>query len=255
MGVRWDAHTFEQIVWYVTPIAQLAVISTLVARKIIWQFKIFALYLAVDLLRSIVVWWWVGSSIKSEAYRLFWMTTEPVYLGLQILVVLEFYWLLYHAYPGIQAFGRALLAFAVVVALAVTFSTMQLDVGRIVWKVPDTQRLFVAKRLVSSLMGFLTFTTMVFFPRAPSARNILWHGWLLAVLFVAAAGGVFSINKGAASHWASPLFMTAQLGCFVLWSLKFRSRFVKAPAPSPEEVARVERWNKDLMLLAKWLVK
>jgi len=76
----------------------------------------------------------------------------------------------------------------------------------------------------------------------------------LTVLFVAAAGGVFGINYGAASHTASAIFMTAQLGCFVLWSLKFRSRSEKAPAPSPEEVARVERWNKDFLLLARWLV-
>jgi hypothetical protein len=255
MDVRWVIRTFEQGVWYVTPIAQLAVISTLVVREVIWEFKIFALYLTVDILRSIVVWWWLGNSTSSPAYRAVWVATEPVYLGLQVLVVLEFYWLLYHAYPGIQAFGRALLAFAVAVALAVTFGTWQFDIHRIVWKVPDVQRLLIAKRLVCSLMGFLMFTTMVFFPRAPSARNILWHGWLLTVLFVAAAGAAFGVNYGVARPFASALFMMVQLGCFVLWSLEFRSRYEKAPAPSPEETARVERWNKDFMFFAKWLVR
>jgi hypothetical protein len=71
---------------------------------------------------------------------------------------------------------------------------------------------------------------------------------------VAAAGGVFGINYGAKSHSASAIFMTVQLGCFVLWSLKFRAPYVKAPPPSPEEVARVERWNEDFILLAKWLI-
>jgi hypothetical protein len=255
MDVRWAIHTFEQGVWRVTPIAQLVVIGTLLVRKIIWEFKVFSLYLIVDILRSIAVWWWLGTSTSSDAYRAAWVTTEPVYLGLQVLVVAEFYWLLYRAYPGIQAFGRVLLAVAVVVALAVTFGTMQLDVGHIIWKVPDVQRLVIAKRLVSSLMGFLMFTTMVFFPRAPSARNILWHGWLLAVLFVAAAGATFGVNYGAARPFASALFMTVQLVCFVLWSLEFRSRYEKAPAPSPEEVARVERWNKDFMFFAKWLMR
>ncbi|HEY6390545.1 MAG TPA: hypothetical protein VIX89_04675 [Bryobacteraceae bacterium] len=253
MDVRSAIQTFEQAVWHVTPIAQLAVIGTLVVRKIIWEFKIFALYLTVDILRSIVLWW-LGGDTSTPAYRIAWVATEPVYLCLQVFVVLEFYWLLYRAYPGIQAFGRVLLAVAVALALAVTFGTLQFDVGRIVWKVPDMQRLFIAKRLVSSLMGVLMFTTIAFFPRAPSARNILWHGWLLTVFFIAAAGGFFGINYGIANQWAGALFMTAQLGCFVLWSLKFRSRYEKAPAPSPEEVARAERWNKDFLHLARWLV-
>jgi len=254
MDVRWLIHTFEQAVWHVTPIAELAVIGMLIFRKIIREFKIFALYLTVDIVRSIVLWWVAGST-STQMYRVAWVATEPVYLCLQVLVVLEFYWLLYRAYPGIQAFARVLWMVAVVVAIGVTFGTMNLDIGHIVWKAPDMQRLFIAKRLVSSLMGFLMFTTMVFFPRAPSARNILWHGWFLTVLFVAAAGGVFSVNRGVEIKWAVSLFLTVQLGCFVMWSLKFRSRHEKAPAPSPEEVARIERWNKDFMLLAKWLVR
>jgi len=71
---------------------------------------------------------------------------------------------------------------------------------------------------------------------------------------VAAAGGFFGINYGIASQWAGAFFMTVQLGCFVFWSLEFRAPSVKAPAPSPQATARMERWNRDFMLLAKWLV-
>lgn len=106
MDLRWVIHTFEQAVWHVTPIAELAVIGVLVVRKVIREFKIFALYLAVDILRSIVLWWLAGST-STQMYRVAWVATEPVCLCLQVLVVLEFYWLLYRAYPGIQAFARA----------------------------------------------------------------------------------------------------------------------------------------------------
>jgi hypothetical protein len=254
MDVPSAIHTFEETVWHATPIAQVAVIGTLIVRRVIWEFKIFALYLAVDILRSTIVWW-LGVSTSTPAYRAAWVATEPVYLCLQVLVVLEFYRLLYRAYPGIQAFARALLVVAVAVALAVSFGTLHLDLRRVVWEVPGMQGLFVAKRLVSSLMGGLMFTTMALFPRAPSARNLLWHGWLLTVLFLAAAGGFFGINYGVASQWAGALFMTVQLGCFVVWSLEFRSPSVKAPTPSPQAAARMERWNRDFMLLARWLVR
>ena len=253
MDVRWAIQTLEQSVLYAIPIAQASVIVTLVVRKVIREFKIFALYLTVDILRSIIVGWWLGSSTPTLACRVAWMATEPVYLALQVLVVVEFYRLLYRAYPGIQAFARALLPVAVAVALGGTFGTLQLDIGGVESNVQDV-RLFVAKRLVSSLLGFLMFTTMAFFPRAPSARHILWHGWLLTVLFLAAAGGFFGITYAVASQWAGAVFQMVQLGCFVLWPLRFRSPYTKAPLPSPQAKARTERWNQDFMILARWLV-
>jgi hypothetical protein len=246
-------NTWEQIVWAITPIAQAAVLASVILRGILREFRVFAVYLIVDMLLT-AIWWWLGRNPDTDAYREVWVATQPLLLVFQTLVVLDFYRLLYRSYPGIQAFARVLILVAIGVALAITFATVQLDVHRIVWRVPDVQRLFVVKRVVSSLLGFLMFTTMAFFPKAPSARNILLHGWLLAVLFIAAAGGFFGINFGLATAWMGALFMTVQLGCFVIWAVALRSPYAKAK-PSAEAMARTERWNKDLMLFAKWLVR
>ena len=48
--------------------------------------------------------------------------------------------------------------------------------------------------------------------------------------------------------------MTIQLCCFVTWTVALRSPYAKA-MPSAEDMARTDRWNKDLMLFAKWLVR
>ncbi len=239
--------------WAITPIAQAAVLATIVLRGIVRDFRAFVIYLLADMLVAATLWW-LGSSPYTATYREVWVTTEPLLLIFQILVVLDFYRLLYRAYPGIQAFARVLILVAIGVALAVTFGTVQLDVYRIVWRVPDLQRLFVVKRLVSSLLGFLMFTTMAFFPKAPSARNLLLHGWLLALLFIAAAGGFFGINVGLATPWMGALFMTVQVCCFAIWAVALRSPYVKAK-PSAEAMARTERWNKDLMVFASWLIR
>lgn len=113
---------------------------------------------------------------------------------------------------------------------------MQLDLHQIVWRFPDVQRLFLVKRVVSSLLGVLMFTTMAFFPKAPSARNILLHGWLLTVLFIAETGGVFGINLGVATVWMGALFMTVQLGCFVVWAAALRAPYARTK-PSAEAMA------------------
>jgi len=124
--------------------------------------------------------------------------------------------------------------------VALVFATMRLDVHRIVWQVPDVQRLFVVKRVVSSLLGVLMFMTMAFFPKARSARNILLHGWLLTVLFIAETGGVFGTNFGVATALISALFMTAQLGCYVVWAVALRPPYARTN-PSAEAMARPEQ--------------
>jgi len=245
--------TWEHLLWAITPAAEAAALTAIVLRGIVREFRIFAIYLVADIILSAIMWWF-GGSPGSPAYREAWVTTQPLLLAFQILVVLDFYRLLYRVYPGIHAFARVLIIVAIGVALAVTFGTVQLDVHRIVWRFPDVQRLFVVKRVVSSLLGVLMFTTMAFFPKAPSARNIVLHGWLLAVLFSAAAGGFFGINYGLATQQMGALFMTIQFCCYVTWAAALRPPYAKA-VPSAEAVARTERWNKDLILFAKWLVR
>jgi len=241
------------VVWAATIIAQVLVITAFSARRILPEFRVFAAYLVVDVFRSLLLLWF-GRSAYSAAYRVVWVATEPFLLALQALIVLEFYRLLYRAYPGIEAFARVLIAVAAGVALIVTFGTLQIDLHRVVWKIPDVQRLFVVKRLVSSLLGVILVSTMLFFPRAPSARNVLLHGWLLTLLFLAAAGGFFGINFGAATQWMGALFLTVQLGSYIAWALGLRSRVPRRVRPSAEAVERTERFNQELLLLARWLV-
>ena len=73
-------------------------------------------------------------------------------------------------------------------------------------------------------------------------------------LFIAAAGGFFGINFGLATARMGAVFMTVQLCCFAIWAVALRSPYVKAK-PSADAVARTERWNKDLMVFARWLIR
>jgi hypothetical protein len=243
----------QNAVWFAMTFAQIGVLIAFLSRHIAAQFKIFCIYVATGVLRTCILRYF-GGEAHTLTYRTLWSATEPIFLLLQIMVVLEFHRVLYRSYPGIEAFARILLLCATVVALLVTFGTVQLDVGRIVWTVPDVQRLFVVKRLVSSLLGLLLLITMAFFPSAPSTSNVRLHGWLLSGFFIASAGGFFGINFGLRAPWMGTMFMTVQLGCFILWSLCVRPISPVVERPTPETIARTERWNRDLVFLAKWLI-
>lgn len=247
-------NAIENALWLATAFAQVALLFAIVLRGMAMQFKAFCLYLAASVLQTVALRS-LGGEIQTLGYRILWMDTEPAFLVLQLLVVVEFFRLLYRAYPGIQAFARALLLGAATVAVIVTFGTVQLDVHRILWTMPNVQRLFVVKRVVSALLGFLLLTTMSFFPAASSASDVRLHGWLLSTFFTAIALSYFCINFGLAIPCMGTALLGVELSCFVVWLIYLRPVAVRASRPSTESLARTERWNKDLILLAKWLVR
>ena len=244
--------TLEGVVWLLTPVAELVVVASIKRCKLTGSFPVFIGFLLFDVLRSAVLWW-LGQSPFSNAYRDIWIATEPVFLALEFLVVLELYRLLYRAYPGIHSFARGLIAIGIMIAFAVTFGTVKVDLGRIVWTVPDLQRLFLVKRVVCSILALLVLTTMALFPRAPSAKNVLLHGWLLAALLSTAALGFFAINVGSSTEWIGTLFLIFQLMCFVGWAFGFQKSQPPPPAPSPEETRKIEELNAELLAVARWL--
>ncbi len=241
-------------VWLATTISEAALLWRLANLRLVGSFRIFSAYLIADILRSIVLLL-IGHSPEQHAYWLVWSFSEPVFLVFQVLVALELFRLLYSAYPGIHAFARILIGVAIVVGIMFTFGTIQVDVGRIHWRVPSLQRLFVAKRVVSSLLGVIILITMACFPRAASARNVLLHGWLLGVLFISAAGGFFGINFGLAPERMGLAFMSVQLACFVVWAAALRPGAARVPRPSPAQVARAVKWNDDLLHVTRWLAR
>ncbi len=242
------------VVWLLISMSEVILFVRLASLRLLSVFKLFAIYLAADVLRSSLLHW-LGSNPYSEVYRNVWVTSEPILLLSQCLVVFELYRALYRAYPGIHTFARVLIAAAVGMALLITFGTVHFDIGHITWQIPDLQRLFAAKRLVSSLLGILVLITMIFFPRTASARNILLHGWLLAALFIVAAGGLFVANSGATTEWPSLVFLTLQFVCFLAWIFCLQ-RNPPPPSPmAPEEVERIIKWNDELLEVARWLTR
>lgn len=240
--------------WLLTPISQLGVIAAIVRCKLTRSFPVFIAFLLFDVLRSVSLWW-LGHSPFSRIYREIWISTEPVYLLLELLVVLELYRLLYRAYPGIQRFAGGLVLIGLIAATVITFGTVKFDLSRIGWTLPTLQGLFLTKRVVCSVLGILVFITMALFPRAPSAKNVLLHGWLLAALLNIAAVGFFAINVGTNTEWIGTVFLVLQMGCFLWWAVALEQPGPPKPPPTIEETRRVEELNDELVAFMRWLAR
>ena len=241
-------------VWLSVLVAEFAAIIRLLAIRVWILLPFFCSYLVFDIARSLLLWS-LGTSPNTKMYRTVWIWTEPWAIALDVLVTFELYKALYRAYPGINRFARIVIAFGIVIAIAATFFTLTLDFNYITWRVPDVQRLFLMKRIISSVIAIFLAITMIIFPRAECATTIIQHGWLLTGLFVARALGFFLANLGINSDWISIPFLAAQCGLYLLWAIWLTPRTALSPPRSAEDIERTERWNRELLEATHWLVR
>jgi hypothetical protein len=234
---------------------EIAVVLRLLTQRLWRLFPFFCLYLVADASRSVFLWH-LGNSPNTKMYRTAWIATEPWAICLDILVTLELYKSLYRAYPGIHRFARIVVAVGVLVAAAITFGTLSIDIKNITWTVPDLQRIFLLKRTVSSVIAVLLAVTMTVFPRAECAVTVIQHGWLLTALFTARALGFFLADIGINSDAISLPFLAVQCILYLLWLVWLSAPAIRRRAPrSASEIARTEKWNRDLLDATRWLIR
>jgi hypothetical protein len=236
-------------------VSETAVVFRLLTQRLWRLFPFFCSYLIADVFRSIFLWE-LGKSPNTRLYRTAWVATEPWAIALDVLVALELYQSLYRAYPGIHRFARIVVALGIFVAAATTFGTLSIDLRNITWSVPDVQRIFLLKRTVSSVIAVLLAVTMTVFPRAECAVTVIRHGWLLTALFTARALGFFLADLGIDSDAISLPFLAAQCVLYLLWLCWLSPSTTHPRAPrSASDIARTEKWNRELLDATRWLVR
>lgn len=245
---------FSTAMWCLVLFSELGALARLLMLRL-WRFlPFFCTYLITDISRSLLLWS-LGKSPNTKMYRTVWISTEPWAIAMDLLVTLELYNSLYRAYPGIHRFARIVIGLGIVVAVTVTFGTLSIDLNHITWRVPDLQRMFLIKRAVSSVIAIVLAITMTTFPRAECAATVIQHGWLLTGLFSARALGFFVVNLGINSDWITLPFLATQFGLYLLWSFWLSAPTTPLPPRSPADVARTEKWNRELLDAANWLVR
>lgn len=246
----------EQIAWFLTPVLELAIVFVLWRRRSLKLFRFFVIYLMADAVRSTSLWILGGSSTFAEIYRIAWIDSEPLILCLNVTLVWELIRLLYKAYPGIHSFAKIAISIAVLVAILLTVFSSPLDIRRATTTASDRTllRFLQVERVLDLGLSLIVFVTVGLFPSSHYARPIRQHGFLLSALFASISAGYFAINYGFNSEVSGLATLAVELGLYGWWLRLFMApEPERLPIPSPEEVARLDQLNEDLLALSRWL--
>lgn len=235
--------------------------GAVIVRRLTSQYPIFTAYLACSIARSTVLIF-IQNPGTNTSYATVWMTTEPLLTLLRIGLVLELFQRVCDHYAGIGRFGRTLVAVFSIAALIATVATIYPDIHAFTAERLTMQAVVLFQRITATASAvFLTLAAAFFiYFRRPFKRNVVIHGWILALYFVAAASSymLFLVHGTQMRKLLSELFLTVSASCFAAWTLFLTRRGeVTAPVPaiSDRESERIERWNRELMQAGRWLVQ
>ncbi len=247
------AHALPLLVWALNELVEVGAIAKLLLARQFNCFRIFLIYIIADVIRSFLLWWFSNASVSSDLYASLWLRSEPLLLAFQGLAVFELYARLYGTYPGIGRFARILILAAAGTALSICLITVSIDLSE-QWKHPDLQRMMFAKRLLSSVGATLLALTLLFFPKARSARPIFEIGWLLSGLLGAAAVGYFVIDIAAPRHNNSveigTITLAVQSAFLIWWIVKSLPDHIETSARATTDA----EWAR-LLQFTRWLKK
>ena len=235
-----------QLLWWLSVVAESALLFTLFRRKLNRIYIFFTAYLAADIVRSVCMMWFVPDT-KSKAYGRVWSVTEPALLVLQLAFAVELYLLISRHYRNFERMRPRLFWSCLLPALAVSLLVLFIDMPA-QWKAPFVQGIFLAKRVAAfALAAFIVAITLFIriFP-IPMRANMSAHRRIAAVYFLTSASLYFVIQFSLHVSNALNLFlMSLTGGCFLAWIvfLKPRGEAVETlPEPGSAEIeAHVQR--------------
>ena len=251
------AAILEQIAWLLTLLFELSIVAVLWRRRSLRRFTWFALYLCADSIRSTALWI-LARSTFTETYTKLWVFSEPVMLAIHFALVWEVILLLYKVYPGIHSFARIAIVIAISVAVFLTIFTEPFEVRRATRDPLDTLlvHFFQIERVYDLVLGLFTLVMVRLFPPQHYAVAVRQHGFLLSALFCTASAGFYAINYGFNVEITGLATLLIQLALYAVWIKVFMAPDPEPlPAPSPEEFARIEQLNDDLLFMAQWLTR
>lgn len=240
-----------QLVWWLSVVAESALIFTLLRRKLYRIYPLFAAYIAADVVVSVGMMWLVPDT-NSKAYARAWSFTEPVLVVLQVAFAVELYLRISDHYRNFERIRPRLLWSCLLSALVISLLVLFIDMPAH-WKSPLVQSIFLAKRVAAfALAAFIVVVTVFLriFP-VPMRPNVTAHRRIAAAYFLANTCLYFTANlRPSITNPANLALMALTGGCFVAWMmcLKAEGEAVEIrPEPSPSEIHAHLQRGQDLV--------
>jgi hypothetical protein len=186
-----------------------------------------------------------------------WKITEPVVWILWCWIVLELFSKWTRSYRGIGRFGRALFGGLIFVALLASLVLYAFE-----WKAlffdRDFRIYYILTRIVMATLALFIFLVWLFFRNyhAAVAPNVLRHTRTTVTYFAVNALSylMLTLIGPKVVPLVNLLIVLAATGCFSAWAVFLTRKGEEReaiPLMEPEEIARIERVNQELLGLMK----
>jgi hypothetical protein len=186
-----------------------------------------------------------------------WKMTQPIDWLVSCWIVLELFSKWTRSYPGIGRFGRFLFGVLVIVALSVSVAWWPIEWKSLLFD-HDLRIYYFLSRFVWATLALFTLLIWLFFRNYPAAvaPNVVRHTHITATYFTVCALSelAFTLN----GRWVLPLvnflIVAITAACFSAWAILLTRKGEDRDAIvaiSPDEAARIERINQELLGLMK----
>jgi len=183
--------------------------------RLIGRYRWFAGWMAFSAVRDFSILLATDSHLTGTAFWTLWKFTEPIALGLVVLVSFEVYDLITSTYKTLGSLGVTVLKVAMMLGLAVSFVLILVD-----WR-DVSPWIFLVKRIVTLMLAIalMCVSWAFLWVSGRVRRNVVRHCRILTVYLSSVGGGYFLINLGLERVFSGLLIMSLCLGCLVAWMI------------------------------------
>jgi len=201
----------------------------------------------------------VHHAFSRSRMQIAWKLTEPLAWLFWAWIVLELFSKWTRSYRGIGRFGRYLFVALIAVALLVSLAAWPFEWKALVSK-GDFRIYYIIHRVLMATFAVFTFLVWLFFRNYPTpvAPNVVRHTAVLLSYLAVSSLSILADTLSGTTLTApvNLLLVTVSAGSFSAWAILLtRKGEAKESIPfiPPEEIEKIERINRELLILMKKL--
>lgn len=243
------------IIWRLAAVTELILVARLLLQGLAGVYPALVTCSCVFAFQALLLH--VSLSQRHSMIQQVWKVTEPLSWVLCSWMVLELFSKWTRSYPGIGRFGRLL--FGALISIALVFSLIWWPFE---WKAlvfdHDFRIYYILNRVFLATQALFVLSVWLFFRNypAPVAPNVFRHTHITMTYFAmnALSWLVFTLNGLKVATLMNFSIVVVTIGCFSAWAILLTRKGEERetmPLVSPEDAARIERVNQELLGLMK----
>jgi hypothetical protein len=247
MNIMDFFNTAQSAASYITTIAEVILLIRLARLGLLWEFKIFSIFIAFDAALTVAL---AGWDYHLYSYESIWALTTPIWTLLLAGASLELMRGVVQAFPR-ETINRTVALYGFLIGMTVSAGASMWTHPQAIMRSPILLMVIGRRSILSGcILAILFQGAVLFIGDAPIVANWKLHRRILLALLTAY---VVNLYATTAQHryygdWSNLLRGVTLFGCFCAWSLCLRRMFCDLwdfrGVPTDEQVAEIIVYNR-----------